>query len=66
MTGFLQCGICGPMELAKIRLQSQGEGMRKGTRGLYTGTVDCLRKIYHVEGLNGVCKGIILYCTKAE
>jgi len=56
--GFLQCGICGPMELAKIRLQSQGEGMRKGTRGVYSGTVDCLRKIYQVEGIKGIGQGM--------
>ncbi|XP_067938608.1 mitochondrial basic amino acids transporter-like [Watersipora subatra] len=56
--GFIQCAICSPMELAKIKLQSQGEGLRAGTRGQYTGSMDCLRKIHRLEGLRGLCRGM--------
>ena len=57
LTGFIQCAICGPMELAKIKLQAQGEGQKAGTRGSYTGAIDCLKKIYKIEGTRGLCRG---------
>ena len=60
LSGFVQCGICGPMELAKIKLQAQGEGKKAGTRGTYSGTVACLQKIYKYEGFRGLCRGMYL------
>ncbi|KAF6041523.1 SLC25A29 [Bugula neritina] len=59
MAGFLQCGISCPMELAKIKLQVQGEGLKYGSlkNADYTGSIDCLTKVYNLEGLRGVCRG---------
>lgn len=65
--GFVQCFVCSPMELAKIRMQMQGEGVdykklvahdRKSLR--YTGSFDCLGKIFKTEGIRGINKGLTL------
>jgi len=51
------------MELAKIKLQVQGEGLKYGSlkNADYTGSIDCLTKVYNLEGLRGVCRGQFLY-----
>jgi len=58
VTGLLQTPICSTMELAKIRMQAQGEGQKRGTKGEYKGSFDCLRKIYKAEGIRGLGKGM--------
>ena len=64
--GFVQTFICSPMELAKIRMQMQGEGVdykklaahdRKSLK--YTGSFDCLEKIFKTEGIRGINKGLV-------
>jgi len=57
------------MELAKIKLQIQGEGIKYGAvySKEYNGTISCLRKIYQLKGLPGLYTGqkyriINLYC----
>lgn len=63
--GMAQTFIAGPVELAKIRLQMQGEGVdpRKMTidekkKLQYTGSIDCLWKIFKTEGFRGISKGM--------
>ena len=65
VSGVVQGIICGPLELAKIRLQVQGEGVdpRKMTtterkKCRYTGSIDCMWKIFRTEGLRGISKGV--------
>ncbi|ELU04534.1 hypothetical protein CAPTEDRAFT_97572 [Capitella teleta] len=60
VAGLAQSVICSPMELAKTRMQIQGQGAsRKKYRqvSLYKGPVDCLCKIYKTEGLRGLSRG---------
>ena len=61
VAGFAQTVICSPMELAKTRLQIQGQGESRqyfsSHAHSYEGPVDCLRKIYRVEGFRGVFRG---------
>ena len=62
--GCVQSFICSPMELAKTRMQIQGQGESrkdyKCTKHLYEGPIDCLRKVYHNEGVPGVFRGLWL------
>jgi len=50
------------MELAKIKLQVQGEGLKYGSvKSIdYTGSIECLRKIYNMAGFRGVSRGLLL------
>lgn len=61
IAGLSQSIICSPMELAKTRMQIQGLGEShkkfKCTKHIYTGPVDCLHKIYKMEGVKGVFRG---------
>nr|XP_037274785.1 mitochondrial basic amino acids transporter-like [Rhipicephalus microplus] len=54
LAGAVQSVISSPVELAKTRLQIQGQS---GARALYKGPVDCLRQILRVEGLRGAFRG---------
>ena len=45
------------MEMAKTRMQTQGQGARLASNTLYDGPVDCLLKIHQVEGIRGVFRG---------
>lgn len=58
VAGFVQCGICGPMELIKTRMQMQGLGEKRGSKVMYKGSIDCLKKIYHIEGVKGLTRGL--------
>ncbi len=62
VAGFAQCIICSPMELAKTRMQVQGQGESlstyRHTTHTYKGPVDCIHKIYKTEGIRGVCRGM--------
>jgi solute carrier family 25 carnitine/acylcarnitine transporter 20/29 len=66
--GLTQSIICGPMELAKTRMQIQGQGESRHrfrvTKHSYTGPVDCMRKIYHTEGFRGVFRGLGLTAAR--
>ena len=66
--GVAQSIICGPMELAKTRMQIQGQGESlhkfRSSRHTYTGPVDCLHKIYHKEGVPGVFRGLGLTAAR--
>ncbi|KAJ8918543.1 hypothetical protein NQ315_013048 [Exocentrus adspersus] len=48
--GLAQSFICSPVELAKSRLQISDSSGK--------GPVDCLRKIYALEGIKGVFRGL--------
>ena len=62
VAGTAQCVICSPMELAKTRMQVQGQGESlhkyRHTKHSYTGPVDCLIKVYKTEGVRGVFRGM--------
>ena len=62
LAGVAQCVICSPMELAKTRMQVQGQGESlqkyRHTKHSYSGPVDCLVKIYKAEGVPGVFRGM--------
>lgn len=47
------------MELAKIKMQTQGQGQKLSSKNkLFKGPVDCLVKIYHKEGFRGTMRGM--------
>lgn len=65
MAGAAQCAICSPMELAKLRLQLQGQGVRPhhiffwaDAPNQYHGPLDCLKQTYRSHGLRGVFRGL--------
>ncbi len=62
VAGTAQCVFCSPMELAKTRMQVQGQGESlhhyRHTKHLYEGPVDCLVKIFKTEGVPGVFRGM--------
>ena len=45
LAGMAQTWLCSPMELVKIRMQSQGEGEKQGSQRVYSSAFDCLKKI---------------------
>lgn len=55
LAGAVQSLISSPVELAKTRLQIQGES---GGRALYKGPLDCLRQLFRVEGMRGAFRGL--------
>ena len=61
IAGLSQSVICSPMELAKTRMQVQGQGeprrKYRSTKHDYKGPVDCLLKIFRKEGVVGVFRG---------
>ena len=69
VAGGVQCIVCSPMELVKIRFQMQDVGERRKPNILnyrshhfqYTTPLECLQKIYKYEnGIRGVYKGLSL------
>uniref|UniRef100_A0A915L4W4 Uncharacterized protein n=1 Tax=Romanomermis culicivorax TaxID=13658 RepID=A0A915L4W4_ROMCU len=69
--GLIQSLICSPMELAKLRLQLQGQGI--WARHIffymdpplpYSGPLDCLRKVYKLKGFRGIFRGLPLTVTR--
>jgi len=60
--GGLQCIICCPMELAKTRVQIQGQGESRKYYSThshaYKGSIDCITKIYKAEGIRGCYRGM--------
>lgn len=53
--GAVQSLVGSPIELAKTRLQVQGLGS-KGV--VYSGPVDCIRRVHRAEGPRGVFRGL--------
>jgi solute carrier family 25 carnitine/acylcarnitine transporter 20/29 len=53
--GLLQCLVLVPADLVKCKMQVDHGGPNK--KGLYTGTLDCLSKVYNSEGVKGLYKG---------
>eukprot|EP01137_Pigoraptor_chileana_P014731 Opistho-2@69739 len=49
--------ITNPFDVAKVRVQLQGE-LSKGGQRVYNGSIDCIRKTYRHEGIRGLQKGI--------
>ena len=68
IAGLSQSIICSPMELAKTRMQIQGQGEShvkfKHHRHTYEGPIDCIRKIHKTEGIRGVFRGFTLTCFR--
>lgn len=54
LAGSVQSVISSPVELAKTRLQIQGQS---GGRSLYKGPMDCLRQVLKTEGVRGAFRG---------
>ncbi|KIM32446.1 hypothetical protein M408DRAFT_20740 [Serendipita vermifera MAFF 305830] len=50
--------ISNPAEVAKTRLQLQGELTKGGGKRVYTSAVDVLRKTWKNEGLRGIQRGL--------
>lgn len=66
--GFVQSLITSPMELAKTRMQLQGQVIPKPEipywkkpLHIYRNPLDCLIKVFHLEGTRGIFRG--LGCT---
>ena len=53
--GFINSFISVPMELFKIKLQIQKDGVK-----LYNGNIDLARKLYRVSGIKGLYQGFYL------
>lgn len=67
VAGAVQCLIASPMELVRIRLQMQGEGVSSKAEKIsdrrfhYCSPSDCLKKIYlHEKGIRGLFRGMTL------
>lgn len=68
LSGAVQSVICGPMELAKTRVQVQGidkaykhlffHHIGEGSNTKYYGSFDCMAKIYKTNGLKGCFHGL--------
>ncbi|XP_077989643.1 mitochondrial basic amino acids transporter-like [Glandiceps talaboti] len=60
--GGVQCIIACPMELAKVRMQLQGQGESpkyyQTHSHKYRGSIDCIFRIYQQEGLRGCFRGM--------
>ncbi|EDO35704.1 predicted protein [Nematostella vectensis] len=61
IAGGVQSIVCCPMELAKTRVQVQGQGQKLMA---YTGSLDCLKKVFHSEGLRGCFRGMAITTTR--
>ena len=55
VAGFVDNWVHAPIEHIRIRVQMQRNA--KGTTAMYTGSYDCLRKVYKQYGIKGVYKG---------
>jgi len=55
--GIAQCSVACPMELIKVRLQSQYIS-RAALKPEYSGNIDCIRKTIRVRGFRGLFSGM--------
>ena len=58
IAGAVQSIVCCPMELAKTRVQVQTSAGKRELR--YSGSIDCLRKTFHKNGIAGCYRGMTL------
>lgn len=58
MAGATVSFVAAPVEHIKARLQIQYNARGSGEPRLYSGPIDCLRRIYGAHGLRGVYKGL--------
>ena len=54
--GFLQCLVLSPTDLIKCKMQVDGQ-MKDGKKNMYTGSIDCIRSIYHEGGMLAFYRG---------
>lgn len=57
-SGLINSLISGPTELVKIQLQNQKQGKGSFSQHALKGPLDCLKRIYRVEGLRGCFRGM--------
>ena len=62
IAGITSQTICYPLDTVRHRMQANGIG---GTAAVYSGTLDCLRKIWAREGMGGFYKGVRLNTLRA-
>ena len=55
---FVQVTVSNPAEVAKARLQLQGELVKSGGVKVYQNTLDVLIKTGRNEGIRGIQKGL--------
>ena len=53
--GLIKCIVLVPTDLIKCKMQVDQAG--SGRKAKYSGTLDCLRKVYMAEGIRGLFKG---------
>jgi solute carrier family 25 (mitochondrial uncoupling protein), member 8/9 len=58
MTGTIGISVANPTDLVKVRMQSQ-RSAGPDTPKMYSGTIDCYRKIYAAGGIPGFWVGIV-------
>ncbi|XP_002734584.1 mitochondrial basic amino acids transporter-like [Saccoglossus kowalevskii] len=60
--GAVQCVVASPVELAKVRVQLQGQGEShcyyKTRSHTYNGSINCIYKIYIDDGIKGCYRGM--------
>ena len=54
--GFLQCLVLSPTDLIKCKLQVDGQ-RNDGKANLYSGSIDCIRKVYQEGGIPAFYRG---------
>jgi solute carrier family 25 carnitine/acylcarnitine transporter 20/29 len=54
VSGTIVCFVAAPSDLIKIKLQLQEDSKHK----LYSGPIDCVKKIYKIEGIRGLFRGM--------
>ena len=57
-TLFIQVTFSNPAEVAKTRLQLQGELAKGGGKRVYNSAVDVLAKTWRNEGIKGLQRGL--------
>jgi solute carrier family 25 carnitine/acylcarnitine transporter 20/29 len=57
LAGLVNTVVAGPIELIKTKLQLQFNNPQQ--KALYAGPIDCAKKIYHVNGVPGLFKGMV-------
>ena len=55
--------MSNPAEVAKTRLQLQGELMRNGYSKVYSNTFDAIGKTFRAEGVRGIQRGLTAACA---
>ena len=58
LIGFAQVTVSNPFEVAKTRLQLQGELSKGGGVNVYNNAIDVLAKTWRNEGIRGLQRGL--------